>query len=885
MGMIVAPGWIVTETMADDSSGTASSSATRDRDRLQVLYSVSAMLRQVEAGGLDLDAILPRVLSIAIDVLTARNGSIILADERWQAEHFWHVDDSGQAIASRFVSEVLTDGIAGQVIQHRQSVIIDDTSADTRWLPRPGHPTALEPWSALCVPLSSREHTFGAITVLRPGGAQFDDADLSLLETIASQAATTIENARLLADSEHRARKLATLVAATQAISANLRTSDLMRVVPEQMARLLEASSCMIVRWVPHLRRFRRWMAFPTGLMMPTDAPWAAGLLEIPEPHQVSLVSPNLPADQREWLEGIGAQTAVTVPFMAQGRVLGLALILDNDRARRYSEQEIALLQTMASQAVASLENARLYERTQRQLQESAFLNEAGKVVNSTLDLNQMIQALLEKINEILNVEALSIAMLDKASNELVFQVSVGVGSAEIVGLRIPATAGVSGWVLRHGLPALVPDTSADARVSPAGDARTGHPTRAIICAPLQARGRVFGTIQAINPYVGTFNEDDLQLLGKLASMASSAIDNARQFGETLAAEARYLGLFEDSIDAILLTDAHGFVIGTNRRGLQFLGYSRDELLGMHISQLHPDEPDLLSGSMLARIQTDAYVFSSQVLTQSGSMIPVEVHARRVSTTEGGMLQWIHRDITEQVELESMREDLMAMLFHDLQSPLSNVISGLELLEYELDPEKNSKAVAILRIAGRSSQRLHNLIRSLLDINRLEAGYPISNRAPTTIETLLSAALEVVEPAMQRRRVALATEIDPDLPDLHIDGDMITRVLVNLLDNALKYCEGGKQVTLSAAMEATTGRVRICVADQGPGIPPATRQAVFDKFFRIQGRGGAKGLGLGLAFCRMAVEGHGGAIWVEDAPGGGAMFCFTLPIGDEALND
>jgi signal transduction histidine kinase len=292
---------------------------------------------------------------------------------------------------------------------------------------------------------------------------------------------------------------------------------------------------------------------------------------------------------------------------------------------------------------------------------------------------------------------------------------------------------------------------------------------------------------------------------------------------------------------------------------------------------LHPEDPNLFDWRQLASMGDQVQVFTSHVVARDMTHIPVEVHAKRLINGQSEIIQWIHKDITDQVELEAMREDLMAMLFHDLQSPLSNVISGLELLEYELDPIEDDKALTILNIAQRSSQRLGNLIRSLLDISRLEAGHPISNKQPAAISRIIGLALEVVEPSMDRRGVAVERLVARDLPIVVVDQDMITRVLINLLDNALKYSDGGQNIKISAQMLPSGDSVQLAVADEGPGIPEAQRAAIFHKFYRMHSEGGAKGLGLGLAFCRMAVEGHGGRIWVEEAPDGGAMFTFTLP--------
>jgi len=109
-----------------------------------------------------------------------------------------------------------------------------------------------------------------------------------------------------------------------------------------------------------------------------------------------------------------------------------------------------------------------------------------------------------------------------------------------------------------------------------------------------------------------------------------------------------------------------------------------------------------------------------------------------------------------------------------------------------------------------------------------------------------------------------------------IDADMIRRVLINLLENAAKYSPSGSQIGISA--ETDEVGIRFCVIDQGPGIPVEAREMIFEKFVRLPGTRASKGLGLGLAFCRLAVHAHGGKIWVDGDPGGGSRFCFDLPV-------
>jgi signal transduction histidine kinase len=225
-----------------------------------------------------------------------------------------------------------------------------------------------------------------------------------------------------------------------------------------------------------------------------------------------------------------------------------------------------------------------------------------------------------------------------------------------------------------------------------------------------------------------------------------------------------------------------------------------------------------------------------------------------------------------------MRNELMTMLVHDLQSPLGNVISSLELMRYELPEDADPVLASIVDIAGRSSRRLQTLIRSLLDISYLEAGHPLKELEFVDVLDLVEDAREIIEPTLERRHATLVTEHPEEMPAVYVDADMIRRVFINLLDNASKYTPEGKQVTVQIAEPAEgDARIQVSISDQGKGVPPRYREAIFEKFRRLQGKGAPKGLGLGLAFCRLAIDAHGGTIAVDDAPDGGARFSFTLP--------
>ena len=239
-------------------------------------------------------------------------------------------------------------------------------------------------------------------------------------------------------------------------------------------------------------------------------------------------------------------------------------------------------------------------------------------------------------------------------------------------------------------------------------------------------------------------------------------------------------------------------------------------------------------------------------------------------------MQWIFHDISAQRELDKLRDDLTAMLYHDLRSPLANIISSLELLAETLPSDPDPQVNQLLQIAGRSSAHMQRLISSLLDINRLESGQEILRRDRIELENLVDESIEIVTPLIRSKELEVVRKIPPRLQALSLDVDMVRRVIINLLENAAKFSPLRGRLTIGIMTKPD--ELIIFVEDQGPGIPEASRERVFEKFVRLNVEGRSRGLGLGLAFCRLAVQAHGGTIWMENINEGGSRFMFSLPV-------
>ncbi|HWB21985.1 MAG TPA: ATP-binding protein, partial [Gaiellaceae bacterium] len=227
-------------------------------------------------------------------------------------------------------------------------------------------------------------------------------------------------------------------------------------------------------------------------------------------------------------------------------------------------------------------------------------------------------------------------------------------------------------------------------------------------------------------------------------------------------------------------------------------------------------------------------------------------------------------------ETEQLRSSLLSSVSHDLRTPLG-VITGATSTLLEDDPLLDPAARRdLLETAYEESERLGRLVRNLLDMTQLSAGVLSPRKEWHPIHDVVGVALNRMEKALRGR--AIEIDLPSGLPPVPLDAVLVEQVIVNLLENAARYTPPGEPIDIRACV--TDQGLKVTIGDRGPGVPVADSQRIFEKFCRSKSAGVRGGAGLGLAICRGVIEAHGGRIWVEDRPGGGANFHFTLPIDD-----
>lgn len=572
-----------------------------------------------------------------------------------------------------------------------------------------------------------------------------------------------------------------------------------------------------------------------------------------------------------------GPGSSVSAPLLVRDRLVGVITLTHPDK-RFFTIEHQALVQAIADQAAIAVLNARLVEESQRKAAVMTALAESAASINATLDSEEVLNRILEQISQVFQAEAVSLLLIEPGTNDLVFRAATGSKRTEILGQRIRIGQGVVGWVAEKGEGVVLQDVEQDNRFYAEMDKSTGYKTKALAAAPIRAKGKIIGVLEALNPAV-PFQGDALLVLEGIGNLAGSAIDHAQLFDQVAAARARYLELFEDSIDPIFITDQDGKILEVNRRGEEFTGFPEASLQKMNIYQFHKVDWQAVGKEFEALHGGAPVAYESHLHPAEGDEVEIEVHVRHVTIDGAGRLQWLMRDVSERKKLEKLREDLMSMIYHDLRSPLSNVISSLDLINAMLPPEESS-LTALIDIALRSTERVQRLASSLLDTARLEAGQKVGNQQPASLKELMAEAMDAVQHAAEAKSMELGAGYPKKDITVKVDADMIRRVMINLMENAIKYSPEGASVRLSARLKGS--EVLVSVADTGKGIPPEDQELIFEKYARARiGMGMAKGLGLGLAFCKLAVEGHGGKIWVESELDKGATFTFSLPLAEK----
>ncbi|WP_428849287.1 two-component system histidine kinase PnpS [Thermanaeromonas sp.] len=364
--------------------------------------------------------------------------------------------------------------------------------------------------------------------------------------------------------------------------------------------------------------------------------------------------------------------------------------------------------------------------------------------------------------------------------------------------------------------------------------------------------------------------------LGVLAKHLNDMVDRLRNNIKEISAERNKIKAILTSLtDAVLAVDQVGRIMFVNPAAEEMLGKKEEEMVRKFLLEvIRSHEMDSLARDILDK----GGIREAELRLFPTSSRVFRVHGAPINSEEGRIVGAVLsiRDITELRRLEQVRSEFVANVSHELRTPLTSIRGFVEtLLEGALEDENISRR--FLTIINSEAQRLQRLIEDLLTLSRLEHEKPEKVVKGASLSRTLNRVLEVVEPLAKEKGVELKVELPPDLPPLKFPENFLEQVLLNLLDNGIKYTPAGGSVTVSAGREGSN--IRVEVRDTGIGIPEESLPRIFERFYRVDKARSRElgGTGLGLSIVKHMVESHGGTVGVRSRVGEGSTFYFILP--------
>jgi PAS domain S-box-containing protein len=752
--------------------------------------------------------------------------------------------------------------------------------------------------SLLLAPMIAHETTFGVILLGTHNPHRLSEREEQLLETAANQISTQVYNVRVYKQTHdalnEQLQQLALIETIVQQISGSHDFSQIISDVFEAAAKATQADMVALALlteaddfWVIEQHYT------PDGPKRYYSVQYKhEGVIgRVAQTGEMLLVRSNQDIDYYHPTQAGEYLSSLAVPLVNEGQTIGV-LDVEGRQSGVFTRGQADFLKNLGGHAIISIENARLLEELQYQISTLTSLRELSLALSSAVDTNAVANAVLKTALAISSGQYAALFHHDMLTGQLIPLVgternhsSTTLAETSVmskVGYQAASTGEIQPFDnIRHTFPELPNNIEYVSLI--AVPIIRGNNVNEVLCI-------------AYNEHQ-VFEQRDLNTLSLLAIQAAGHLENAMLHERIRDGNNRMRAILDSTRDGVILLDQNGNLIEVNPSAQRLIGLPLSEhisepFVNTLLSYTESDEEsqagysreELTKLLRIQRLEPEGITrrqFSR--MTQPNQTIHVEEIGSPVidddNHTVGRLL--VLRDITEEKQLELDREQINSMAVHDLRSPLASIINALKIAQDNLaSPEQLPIAKQTMQMSVASADKLMNLVDSLLDIRK---GRDMAlDRSPTSMEELIELARLTLLASIEKARINVQVDIPPGTPLVNVDADKIRRVLINLLDNALRYTPAGQNILITVLPDPPRGKVLVRVADSGVGIPKTSRERIFEQYWQVkenQPLRGSKGTGIGLAFCQRVLEAHGERIWVEDeGPLPGASFAFTLPV-------
>jgi signal transduction histidine kinase/putative methionine-R-sulfoxide reductase with GAF domain len=648
------------------------------------------------------------------------------------------------------------------------------------------------------------------------------------------------------AEAEAAAATLRKLGRVAEAALAHANLQDLLDALLQRIVEVLEADTAAILLLDPDgetLRVRAAWgltdaldhaLDVPLGMGMAGKVALSRSPLLVPDISQIELVSPML---RRR-----GIRSLVAIPLIAEDRVIGV-VHAGSEAYAQFVEDDARLLELIADRIALAIGQAALYDAERAAQERLRFLGEASALLGSTLDLDRTL-------------EQLGALVAGRVADWCAIHLLSETGPLRLVG-----SAG--------DVPDEQPDRErAVARVVAGGETEAAP---GLLVVPLKARGRTFGAM-SLGSRGRVYSDADAEFALDIARRAAVAIDNAQLYSAA-AERAQAARVLASVGDGVFLVDSAGYVRTWNRAAALATGLPASEVVDRLATEGIPGWGAIVSRVQVASAGSSAPRAESVPLGVGRRELWISIHG--VAVPDG--VVYAFRDLTEERALEQMRTEFVSTVSHELRTPLAAIYGAAMTLRRSDVSLAEDQRARLLDVVSGEADRLARTVNDILWASRLDADSLSVSMQSFDIVALVHEVVAAQETHLAETH-RLVVDAAPDVPHITGDPDKIGRVLINLVDNAVKYSPDGGTVTV--AVQPAASHVRVSVADEGLGIPFAEQRRIFEKFYRLDPdmNRGVGGTGLGLYICRELVRRMEGRIWVDsDGAGRGSVFHVELP--------
>ena len=768
--------------------------------------------------------------------------------------------------------------------------------------------TSEEPWrsmftglsntyhSAMVIPIYSSSFLIGLIVLGHREQGHFTTFHRQLLIQTSDYLSVLLHNAQIL-EAEHQiTTRQALLYEILHTLTRQLDIDAVLKAAVRAIAQLTGWPSVAII--IPDLneekfviRAFAGLLSTKHGWSIPLDKGVTGRVFRSGKTQNV----PDVSSDPDYISTNPRLRSELAIPIWehrpASNRKLLAILNLESEQIAAFQKEDVLLAESIADSIALAMENATLYQETRRRATQQAALNTIITAINQSSDLMTVMNTGLKQALAATNMPIGAIYRKREENDELLMEIGIG----------LPQEMKTEFYWHNWG-EGITGQAAAENRVIAIGDIKKEMPpelaARAAsyhiatqVSLPLQTAGKVTGVLNLNDNQPHHYTEAELDLLRAIADQLSLAMERARLF-QTIAHERYTLqAMINANRDGILFVNNDFIITEINPAAIEMLnlpGQIQDWVGRSGIEMLFALRHSAPDAAKIAREE-----ITYQRNGQEGSLrrelsikgepprllryLSLPVQQGRSSL--GRLI--VLRDITEEHSLATMREDLTNMVVHDLRNPLTGIMGTLEAINQDPDIMGTQPGQEMTQLAQTSAQRMYTLINAILDINQLEQGQMPMTSEPLSLASVIESIVKEWQLTAEQHNITLENQVAPTLPMVLADKRLLERILQNLLGNAIKFTPPGGQVNITA--QATGQSVATSIQDNGPGIKKELQGRLFEKF--TPGPQAARGSGLGLAFCKIAVEAHSGRIWAESHPGQGTTITFTLPVYEPGKED